>query len=61
MLGAMGWVGWVGDGELYYKQVRTPSGINPATNCFDHFVVSIQFKSSPPSKSVYVCNFVYEL
>lgn len=34
-------------GGVGYKQVRTPSSINPATNCFDQFVVSIQFKSSP--------------
>lgn len=44
---------YLGYGKLSYKQVRTPSSINPATNSFDQFVVSIQFKSLPQA-SVFV-------
>ena len=64
------WIWWEGvDGAatfrmLSYKQVRTPSSINPATNCFDQFVVSIQFKSSPQARvcvraCVHVCVILF--
>lgn len=37
--------------KLSYKQVKTPGSINPATNCFDQFVVSTQFKSLPLARA----------
>lgn len=51
-----GW--WVGFGKLSYKQVRTPRSINPAANCFDQFVVSIQFKSLPQAR-VCMCAILF--